>query len=73
LTAEFLGDYVHAAATRTYGVALWNDARNAGVCGPINTYRQALEDGLSATPPAVQQACPLSFGNSDIYGFTSAP
>jgi len=71
LTDEFLGDYVYAAATRTYGAAVWNDARNAGVCGPINSYRQALQSGQSATPPAVEQQCPLNFGNSDIYGFTT--
>ena len=71
LTDEFLGDYVYAAATRTYGVAVWNDARNAGVCGAINSYRQALQSGQSATPPAVEQQCPLNFGNSDIYGFTT--
>jgi hypothetical protein len=73
LTDEFLGDYVYAAATRTYGVAVWNDARNAAVCPAINTYRQALQNGLSATAPAVQQQCPANFGNSDIYSFTTAP
>jgi len=73
LTDEFLGDYVYAAATRSYGVAVWNDARNAVVCTAINDYRQALQAGLSATAPAVQQRCPASFGNSDIYSFTSAP
>jgi hypothetical protein len=71
LDSEFLGDYVYAAATRTYGVAVWNDTRNAGVCGAINSYRQALQSGQSATPPAVEQQCPLNFGNSDIYSFTT--
>jgi hypothetical protein len=73
LTDEFLGDYVYAAATRTYGVAIWNDARNAAVCPAINAYRQALQAGQAATAPAVQQQCAAAFGNSDIYGFTSAP
>jgi hypothetical protein len=71
LTDEFLGDYVYAAATRTYGVSVWNDTRNAGVCDAINSYRQALQSGQSATPPAVEQQCPHNFGNSDIYSFTT--
>ena len=64
---------MYAAATRTYGVAVWNDARNAGVCPAINAYRQALQNGQSPTAPAVEQQCPFTFGNSDIYSFTSAP
>ena len=71
LDSEFLGDYVYAAATRAYGVAVWNDARNAGVCSAINSYRQALQSGQSATAPAVEQQCPHNFGNSDIYSFTT--
>jgi len=73
LTSEFLGDYVYAAATRLYGAAVWNDARNGADCPAIDAYRQALEDGsTTATAPAVQEECPPNFGNSDIYGGTYA-
>jgi hypothetical protein len=69
LTAEFLGDYVYAAATRTYGAAVWNDTRNAADCPAIDTYRQLLRTNpVAAAAPDVQAACPATFGNSDIYG-----
>jgi hypothetical protein len=70
LISEFLGDYVYAAATRTYGAAVWNDSRNGADCPAIDAYRQALQAGQSATAPAVQQQCPATFGNSDIFGGT---
>jgi hypothetical protein len=71
LTAEFLGDYVYAVATRTYGGAVWNDARNAADCPAIDAYRAAIESGsTTAVAPDVQQSCPANFGNSEIYGGT---
>ena len=74
LRSEFLGDYVYAAATRDFGVAVWNDARNAGVCPAINAFRQAVVNrDPSATRPAVQEECPFNFGNSDIFAFSTAP
>jgi hypothetical protein len=92
LAAEFLGDYVYAAATRSNAVAVWNDTRNAADCPAVDAYRQALHDEAVATgaataeseepdasglpeqdedapvAPAIQTACPATFGNSDIFG-----
>jgi hypothetical protein len=70
LISEFLGDYVYAAATRTYGAAVWNDSRRGADCPAIDTWRQALQNGQSPPAPAPQQDCPAAFGNSDIFGGT---
>jgi hypothetical protein len=73
LTAEFLGDYVYAAATRTYGTAVWNDSRNGADCPAIDKYRMSLRFGPALPAPAPQKDCPTqTFGNSDIYGGTFA-
>jgi hypothetical protein len=69
LIAEFLGDYVYAIGTRTYGAAVWNDVRGGAVCPAINAWRQALQDGDDSVPtPEPQNDCPATFGNTDIYG-----
>lgn len=74
LVAEFLGDYVYAAATRTYGVAVWNDTRAAADCPAIDAWRQDIATGGTTVPrPAPQQNCPATFGNSDIFSYTTAP
>jgi hypothetical protein len=73
LWLEFLGDYVYAVATDTYGAAVWNDTRNAADCSAIDTWRAAAQLAIqngTAVPatPAPQQACDPTFGNSDIFG-----
>ena len=68
LVGEFLGDYVYATATRTFGAAVWNDARNAADCPAIDAWRMSLRDGTTVPRPAPEQDCPATFGNSDIYG-----
>ncbi len=75
LVMEFLGDYVYAVATPTYGAGVWNDMRNGADCPAVDSwradYQQAVQDGTTLpAPPAPQQDCPAGFGNSDIYGAT---
>jgi hypothetical protein len=71
-TAEFLGDYLYAIATSTYGAAVWNDARNAPDCPAADAWRMHLRGGDPAPPPT-QQDCASTFGDLDIFGWTSAP
>jgi hypothetical protein len=73
LVGEFLGDYVYSVATGTYGAAVYNDTRRAADCPAIDAWRQSLREGTTVTRPAPQQDCSATFGNSDIFSFTSAP
>jgi hypothetical protein len=73
LQAGFLGDYVYAVATRDYGAAVWNDARDASDCPAIDAWRLSLRtaDTSDDVPtPAPQQDCAPTFGNTDIFGWS---
>jgi hypothetical protein len=73
--AEFLGDYVYAAATRDYAVAVWNEARNAADCPAIDAWRMSLRTETTADDvpqPAPQQDCPPTWGNTDIFGWSGS-
>ena len=69
---EFLGDYVYAAATNDYAMAVWNDIRNGADCPAIDAWRQSLRDGTTVARPAPQQDCAPTFGNSNIFGASIA-
>ena len=56
LAAEFLGDYVYAAATRDYGMGVWNDVRDAADCPAIDEFRQELHDEAVATGQQTAEA-----------------
>jgi hypothetical protein len=69
---ERIGDYVYAAATATYGLAVWTDARRADVCPAVQDYRaDSLAAGERDLPaPWPLFTCP-TFGNTDIWSATT--
>jgi hypothetical protein len=70
---ERVGDYVYAAASRTYGVGLWIDVRNAAVCPAIQQWRAAsLAQGSIVLPaPWPLTDCPATWGNMDVWSATT--
>jgi hypothetical protein len=76
LVIEFLGDYVYAVAGNSYAAAVWNDVREGADCPAIDMWRAGVQTATTADDvprPAPQTACPATFGNTDIFGWTSAP
>jgi hypothetical protein len=76
LVIEFLGDYVYAVAGNSYAAAVWNDVREGADCPAVDTWRAGVQTATTADDvprPAPQTACPATFGNTDIFGWTSVP
>jgi hypothetical protein len=72
LAGEFLGDYVYAAATNSFAVAVYNDVRNASDCSAVDTWRMDLRtEKFPPPPPAPNIDCPNTFGNSDIFSVST--
>jgi len=65
---------VYAAATATYGAAVWTDARNTEVCNAVQDWRAdsfAAGHRLLPGAPWPFTDCPATWGNTDIYAATT--
>jgi hypothetical protein len=74
LYQERVGDYVYAAASRTFGVGVWSDVSDAAVCDAIQDWRdESYAAGERVLPgaPWPTADCPSTFGNVQILAATT--
>jgi hypothetical protein len=71
---EFLGFFISAVATRTYGDGAWTDVSRAADCPAMDAWRESdIEaDNILAPAPWPLSDCPANFGNSDLWNATTA-
>jgi len=72
---EFLGFFVSAVATRGYGAGGWTDVSRTADCPAMDAWRETSlkADNIVTPAPWPVTDCPANFGNSDIWGATTAP
>jgi hypothetical protein len=74
LAAEFLGDYVYAAATNDFSVSVWNDVRDAADCPAIDEFRQELhEEAVATGQPTAEAEEPRGEGEGEEGEDPDAP
>lgn len=65
LRAQFLGDYNGAAAGPDGAFWFsWTDTRNGSPCAAIDAWRAS---GFTTPKPDIYDACPATFGNTNIF------
>ena len=67
------GVELYAEATDDFGVAVWNEVRDAATYEAVDEWRaEVQEEGPPLDTTAIQQECDPTFGNSDIWAWSGS-